>query len=193
MHLASALLIRIGNSLLIPGTAKALPVGAREKAKSGDEAGEIIIFQNSFQQPMMSFCRYLGKYVSLVLGEEDAVVVVVAEEVVVEVVEEVMDMIAMVVVSNISLFICSLQIYLQIHPLVRRRRSSGRIRRPQEGHRGGEQGAGCQEEEGAGGDRATGAGTEGSSDHTAMAILESGVGCSSIRLSLAAVEWASSG
>ena len=44
MHLAPALIIRIGTSLtdllLIPGTAKALPVGAREKAKSGDQAGE---------------------------------------------------------------------------------------------------------------------------------------------------------
>ena len=56
---------------------------------------------------MMSSCRYLGKYVSLVLGEEDVVAVVVVEEVVVEVVEEVMDMIAMVVVSKNSLFLWS--------------------------------------------------------------------------------------
>ena len=44
LHLASALMIRIGirltDPLLIPGSEKALPVGAREKAKSGDEAGE---------------------------------------------------------------------------------------------------------------------------------------------------------
>ena len=49
---------------------------------------------------MSQWCRYLGKYVSQVLGEEDVVVVVV------EAVEEVTDMIAMVVVSKIlSLFI----------------------------------------------------------------------------------------
>ena len=57
---------------------------------------------------MTSWCRYLGKYVSLVLEEEDVVGEVV--EVVVEVVEGVMeeDMIAMVVVSKIfSLFVCS--------------------------------------------------------------------------------------
>ena len=52
---------------------------------------------------MSQWCRYLGKYVSQVLGEEDVVVVVVEA---VEVVEEVTDMIAMVVVSKIlSLFI----------------------------------------------------------------------------------------
>ena len=64
---------------------------------------------------MMSSCRYLGKYVSLVLGEEDVVAVVVVE-VVVEVVEGVMDMIAMVVVSRNSLFLRSFQIYHPSNP-----------------------------------------------------------------------------
>ena len=57
-HSAPVLMIRIGTSLidalLIPGTTKALSVGAREKAKSGDKAGERIFCQNNFQQPMMS-------------------------------------------------------------------------------------------------------------------------------------------
>ena len=98
---------------MILGTEKALPVGAREKAESGDKAGERIFSSSATNVVLV---RYLGKYVSLVLGEEDVVAVVVVEEVVVEVVEEVMDMIAMVVVSKNSLFLWSFQIYLPSNP-----------------------------------------------------------------------------
>ena len=51
-HFAAALMIRIGTSLIdalfIPGTAKALSVGARKKAKSGDKAGERTFFKVGF-------------------------------------------------------------------------------------------------------------------------------------------------
>ena len=48
-----------------------------------------------------SWCRYLGKYASLALGEEDAVEAVVEVE---EVVEEVTATIAMAVVSQVVSF-----------------------------------------------------------------------------------------
>ena len=51
-----------------------------------------------------SWCRYLGKYASLVLGEEDAVVAVEAVVEVEEVVEEVTATIAMAVVSQVVSF-----------------------------------------------------------------------------------------